>query len=405
MTGKIISNRQQKNHSFRSFILGRNAEAIQLPAVKKHGLDYPLLIAVILICAFGIVMLFSASYYYAELTQGDGLHYVRTQSIFLFFGLIGMLLLSHVPYTFYSNKWVALSLYAALIVSLLAVKLVGVELQGSKRWLSLGFTTVQPSEFSKIILTICMGGYAAKHVKDIHSFSRGLLPMLLMVAVPVVFIYMQPNLSMLLILMINFLIFAFVCGCDWRWLLGMCIVGTGAVVIYLLLKGNYQSQRFFLATMSWEELQELSGNESFQIVQSLYAFANGGLFGQGFDASRQQLLFLPYRESDYILPIIAEELGFVAVLLLLASYFFIIYRGLRIASNCKERFGSLLAVGISTAIGVQVFINAAVVSNLLPATGQTLPFISSGGTSLFAYLVSIGILLNVSRYTERNKAN
>lgn len=405
MTGKIISNRQQKNHSFRSFILGRNAETIQLPAVKKHGLDYPLLIAVILICAFGIVMLFSASYYYAELTQGDGLHYVRTQSIFLFFGLIGMLLLSHVPYTFYSNKWVALSLYAALIVSLLAVKLVGVELQGSKRWLSLGFTTVQPSEFSKIILTICMGGYAAKHVKDIHSFSRGLLPMLLMVAVPVVFIYMQPNLSMLLILMINFLIFAFVCGCDWRWLLGMCIVGTGAVVIYLLLKGNYQSQRFFLATMSWEELQELSGNESFQIVQSLYAFANGGLFGQGFDASRQKLLFLPYRESDYILPIIAEELGFVAVLLLLATYFFIIYRGLRIASNCKERFGSLLAVGISTAIGVQVFINAAVVSNLLPATGQTLPFISSGGTSLFAYLVSVGILLNVSRYTERNKAN
>lgn len=405
MTGKIISNRQQKNHSFRSFISGRNAETIQLPAVKKHGLDYPLLIAVILICAFGIVMLFSASYYYAELTQGDGLHYVRTQSIFLFFGLIGMLLLSHVPYTFYSNKWVALSLYAALIVSLLAVKLVGVELQGSKRWLSLGFTTVQPSEFSKIILTICMGGYAAKHVKDIHSFSRGLLPMLLMVAVPVVFIYMQPNLSMLLILMINFLIFAFVCGCDWRWLLGMCIVGTGAVAIYLLLKGNYQSQRFFLATMSWEELQELSGNESFQIVQSLYAFANGGLFGQGFDASRQKLLFLPYRESDYILPIIAEELGFVAVLLLLASYFFIIYRGLRIASNCKERFGSLLAVGISTAIGVQVFINAAVVSNLLPATGQTLPFISSGGTSLFAYLVSVGILLNVSRYTERNKAN
>ena len=166
MTGKIISNRQQKNHSFRSFISGRNAETIQLPAVKKHGLDYPLLIAVILICAFGIVMLFSASYYYAELTQGDGLHYVRTQSIFLFFGLIGMLLLSHVPYTFYSNKWVALSLYAALIVSLLAVKLVGVELQGSKRWLSLGFTTVQPSEFSKIILTICMGGYAAKHVKE-----------------------------------------------------------------------------------------------------------------------------------------------------------------------------------------------------------------------------------------------
>ena len=222
MTGKIISNRQQKNHSFRSFISGRNAETIQLPAVKKHGLDYPLLIAVILICAFGIVMLFSASYYYAELTQGDGLHYVRTQSIFLFFGLIGMLLLSHVPYTFYSNKWVALSLYAALIVSLLAVKLVGVELQGSKRWLSLGFTTVQPSEFSKIILTICMGGYAAKHVKDIHSFSRGLLPMLLMVAVPVVFIYMQPNLSMLLILMINFLIFAFVCGCDWRWVCWPC---------------------------------------------------------------------------------------------------------------------------------------------------------------------------------------
>ncbi len=380
-----------------------NSATVQLPQVAKHGLDFPLLIAVVLLCAFGIVMLFSASYYYAELTQGDGLHYVKTQSVYLIFGLILMIIVSHIPYTVFSKKWITVCLYILLIGLLIAVKLFGITLQGAKRWLSLGFITIQPSELSKLILTLCISSYATVHAKQMHRFGKGLFPLLIIVGIPALLIFIQPNLSMLLILLINFFIMAYMSGCDLRWLIGIALAGLGLVVAYLLIAGNYQSDRFMMVFKSWDELQQMSGNESFQIIQSLYAFANGGLFGQGFDASRQKLLFLPYRESDYILPIISEELGYVAVFLLLATYFFVIWRGIKIAKNCRERFGTLVAIGITSAIGIQVFINAAVVSNMLPATGQTLPFISAGGTSLVSYLVSIGILLNISRYTEQNK--
>lgn len=379
------------------------SQSVQLPRVAKHALDFPLLIAVVLLCAFGIVMLFSASYYYAELTQGDGLHYVKSQSVYLIFGLVMMIIVSHIPYTVFSKKWIGMGLYILLIGLLIAVKLFGVTLQGAKRWLSLGFITIQPSELSKLILTICISSYATVHAKQMYKFSKGLFPLLVIVGIPAILIFMQPNLSMLLILLINFFIMAYISGCDRKWLIGIAIFGLGLVVAYLLIAGNYQSDRFMMVFKSWDELQQMSGNESFQIIQSLYAFANGGLFGQGFDASRQKLLFLPYRESDYILPIISEELGYVTVFLLLATYFFVIWRGLKIARNCRERFGTLVAIGITSAIGIQVFINAAVVSNMLPATGQTLPFISAGGTSLVSYLISIGILMNISRYTEQNK--
>ncbi len=400
MRNNIVSNRRIRMQGLKNKL--SSANSIELPSVAKHVLDYPLLIAVICICAFGIIMLFSASYYYAELYLHDGMHYVRTQLVYLIVGICAMYGISHIPYSFYSKPLVYWGLYALLIVLLVAVLLVGSTLQGAQRWLDLGFFSLQPSELSKFVLAILMAALMTKHRQRLSSFSWLVILGLLM-AVPAALIFLQPNLSMIIILVINFIILALVGGCSWKQI-GVCgLIGVGAIVVYLKLKGNYQSQRFAMATMNWEELQKLSGDEAFQIVQSLYAFANGGLFGQGFDASRQKLLFLPYRESDYILPIIAEELGFAAVLLLMLAYFFVIYRGLKIARNCKERFGSLLAVGMTVAIAVQVLINAAVVSKLLPATGQTLPFISSGGTSLLSFLMSIGILLNVSRYTEKHK--
>lgn len=400
MQNNIVSNRRIKMQGLKNKF--SSVSSIELPPIAKHELDYQLLIAIICICAFGVVMLFSASYYYAELYLHDGMHYVRTQLIYLIMGIAAMIGISHLPYTIYSKPIVYWGLYGLLIVLLIAVLLIGSTLQGAQRWLNLGIFSLQPAELSKFIFAILMSALMTKHRRRLNSFSWLVILGLLM-AVPAALIFLQPNLSMLIILVINFIIMALVGGCNWKQV-GICVlIGVGVVVVYLKLKGNYQSQRFAMATMNWEELQKLSGDEAFQIVQSLYAFANGGLFGQGFDASRQKLLFLPYRESDYILPIIAEELGFVAVLLLMLAYFFIIYRGLKIARNSKERFGSLLAVGMTIALAVQVLINAAVVSKLLPATGQTLPFISSGGTSLLSFLMAMGILLNVSRYTEKHK--
>ncbi len=402
MKNNIVSNRRLKMQGLKKRLSLGSAQKIELPSVAKHELDYPLLIAIICICAFGIVMLFSASYYYAEQYLGDGLHYVRNQLGYLIVGIGIMIGISHIPYTTYSKPLVYWGLYFFLLVILGAVLVVGSTLQGATRWLNLGFISIQPSEFAKFILAILLAALMTKYKQKVKTFG-GLILLGLLIAVPAVLIYFQPNLSMLIIVLFNFIILALVGGCDWKQVLGCCIVGGAAMIIYLKTGDNYQSQRFALMNMSWEELQKLSGDEAFQIVQSLYAFANGGPFGQGFDASRQKLLFLPYRESDYILPIIAEELGFVGVLLLMLAYLYIIHRGLKIARNCPERFGSLLAVGMTIGLAVNVLIYAGGVSNFFPATGQTLPFISSGGTSLLAFMMAMGVLLNISRYTEKNK--
>ena len=405
MKDNIVSNKEMRSRRLRRDIFGRRTDPVSLPDVKRHGLDYPLLIAVVLLCAFGLLMLFSASYYYAQSYKGDGLYYVRRQLVYMLVGIGVMIGLSYVPYTLYSKRIVNCIIYIALIILLVIVLAFGRTAQGAQRWIAIGPITIQPSEFTKFVLVIVLANYMARNRTYMKNFVSGLLVPGILTLLPCVLILLQPNLSMVIIIAIVFIVMVFLGGCNPKQLAVCFLLGLGGGLTYVFLKGGYQLERITMAWKSWEEILKYSGDETYQIVQSLYAFANGGLFGQGLDASRQKLLFLPYRESDYILPIIAEELGFVAVLLLLACYFFVIHRGSRIARRCSDRFGSLLAAGMTSILAVQVIINVAVVSGMMPATGQTLPFISSGGTSLAAFLASIGIVLNVSRYTEKNKAD
>ena len=405
MKDNIVSNKEMRSRRLRRDIFGRRTDPVSLPDVKRHGLDYPLLIAVVLLCAFGLLMLFSASYYYAQSYKGDGLYYVRRQLVYMLVGIGVMIGLSYVPYTLYSKRIVNCIIYIALIILLVIVLAFGRTAQGAQRWIAIGPITIQPSEFTKFVLVIVLANYMARNRTYMKNFVSGLLIPGILTMLPCVLILLQPNLSMVIIIAIVFIVMVSLGGCNPKQLAVCFLLGLGGGLTYVFLKGGYQLERITMAWKSWEEILKYSGDETYQIVQSLYAFANGGLFGQGLDASRQKLLFLPYRESDYILPIIAEELGFVAVLLLLACYFFVINRGYRIARRCSDRFGSLLAAGMTSILAVQVIINVAVVSGMMPATGQTLPFISSGGTSLAAFLASIGIVLNVSRYTEKNKAD
>ena len=350
---------------------------------RRHGMDYLLFLTVAAICAFGVVMLFSASYYYAQSFQGDGYYYVKKQLLFLAIGIPVMFGLSFVDYKFYRRfAWMA---YLLIILLLIAVLLFGKNLQGGQRWLKIGPLQFQPSELAKFIIVICMAKYMTDHHEDMPSFVRGFLPMAAMLVVPAVLIYFQPNVSMLIILCIVFAIMLFIGGASLSQL-GIAALIGGAALVVLLFAASYRESRF----TAW--------------LDPLYAFGNGGWFGQGLDASRQKLLFLPYRESDFILSIIAEELGFVTVALLIAAYCFIIYRGIRIALSVRDRFASLVAAGFSSILAVQVAVNVAVVTNSIPATGQTLPFISSGGTSLVIFLAGIGVLLNISRYTEPRKS-
>lgn len=402
--GNIINIQPRKKKlSFGDWITASTISDDPLLTIKKHAFDFPLCVAVIALCLFGIVMLFSASYYYAQSEQGNGYYYVINQGRYLIVGLVIMFVVSHVPYTFYSKRWVYLLLYATLICLLVIVLLFGSSAQGAQRWIKIGPITIQPSELARFILVIALTNYAIKNRRYMNRFFRGMVPMMLLAAVPCLLIILQPNLSMVIIICLNLLIMLMVSGCNLLYFAGMIGIGIAGIILYLNINGGYQLSRFEMAWASWDKLMEYAGNEAYQIVQAFYAFANGGWFGQGFDASRQKLLFLPYRESDYILPIIAEELGFIAVVLLIAAYAFVIHRGVKIARTCPDRFGSILAVGMTGTLAVQVIINIAVVVGLLPATGQTLPFISSGGTSLVSFLTATGVLLNVSRYTERTK--
>ena len=305
--------------------------------------------------------------------------------------------LSFVDYKFYRRfAWMA---YLLIILLLIAVLLFGKNLQGGQRWLKIGPLQFQPSELAKFIIVICMAKYMTDHHEDMPSFVRGLLPMAALLVIPAVLIYFQPNVSMLIILCIVFAIMLFIGGASLSQL-GIAALIGGAAIGVLLFAASYRESRI----TAWLDPWSNKSDAGYQIVQSLYAFGNGGWFGQGLDASRQKLLFLPYRESDFILSIIAEELGFVTVALLIAAYCFIIYRGIRIALSVRDRFASLVAAGFSSILAVQVAVNVAVVTNSIPATGQTLPFISSGGTSLVIFLAGIGVLLNISRYTEPRKS-
>ena len=336
MKDNIVSNKEMRSRRLRRDIFGRRTDPVSLPDVKRHGLDYPLLIAVVLLCAFGLLMLFSASYYYAQSYKGDGLYYVRRQLVYMLVGIGVMIGLSYVPYTLYSKRIVNCIIYIALIILLVIVLAFGRTAQGAQRWIAIGPITIQPSEFTKFVLVIVLANYMARNRTYMKNFVSGLLIPGILTMLPCVLILLQPNLSMVIIIAIVFIVMVSLGGCNPKQLAVCFLLGLGGGLTYVFLKGGYQLERITMAWKSWEEILKYSGDETYQIVQSLYAFANGGLFGQGLDASRQKLLFLPYRESDYILPIIAEELGFVAVLLLLACYFFVIHRGYRIARRCSR---------------------------------------------------------------------
>ena len=434
------------------------------PAVKKHGMDFALFISVVIICAFGLVMLFSASYYYAQNQFGDGLKYLKKQALYTCVGIAAMIGLSFVPYNkIYKKNIFLFCAYVFVIITLVMVFIpgLGMERQGAHRWLRIGGFSFQPSELVRFLLVIILAKYMSKRSDAMPTFFNGLFPVLfvlislavilfihsseaeaiekhrklltclsaaaavlvtggviwyfirhkerwhsfvdalgiyLLILVPCALIYKQPNLSMLILIAATVLVMFFMGGVSVRHIGYIILIGILLVLLMISAEG-YRTSRL----QAWLHPWEYKGDKSFQVVQSLYALGSGGMFGQGFNASRQKLLFLPYSESDFIFAIICEELGFVGGALLIAAYAFVIYRGIKIALNVRDKFASLLAGGITSILAIQVILNIGVVTGLIPATGQTLPFVSAGGTSAVVFLAAMGILLNISRYTEPKK--
>ncbi|MBR4434549.1 MAG: putative lipid II flippase FtsW [Clostridia bacterium] len=367
-------------------------------AAHNRSIDFPLFLAVCAIALFGLVMLYSATYYKGIAERGDSLAFVKGQIKYVMIGIVEMYIISVVPYKFYKNKLIVIGIFAAIILMLVATLAFGQTYLGARRWIQIGGFEFQPSELVKIGLIVLIAAYMSAFPDNMPKFFKGICAVVAIIALPCTLIYLQPNMSTIIIIVAITGVMLFMGGAKLRYFIASACVGVPAVILVAKTAG-YRSDRF----TAWRDPFADPSNLSYQVVQSMYAFANGGFFGQGFNNSRQKLLFLPEMENDYVLSIIAEELGFIGVVLLILAYCFVIYRGIRIAMKSEDRFAALVAGGITSLLAIQVLINIGVVTNSIPATGQPLPFVSAGGTSLLVLFGAMGILLNISRFINREK--
>lgn len=365
---------------------------------SQGRMDFSILLVVTILCAFGLVMIFSSSYYYAQHYSGanyDGFYYLKRQALYLAIGYPTMLLLSMLNYRVIQRANV-IALGVSILL-LIAVLLWGRDLNGGKRWLYIGPISVQPSEIAKFGMMIFMCAYMSKHRNEMTSFRNGMLPMLIVIGFISGLIILQPNMSMAVIVAFLGVVLLFLGGCDIKPLLVVGILGLILVVILAF------AQPYRVARMtSFRNPEADPQGSGYQLLQSFYAIGSGGFFGKGLNNSYQKMLYMTYGESDFIFAILCEEFGFVGGTIIILLYAYIVFRGMMISMRCRNRFGSLLAAGISIVFGFQVFVNVAVVTGLMPTTGQALPFISAGGTQLLVFLAAMGVLLNISRDVNPN---
>lgn len=366
--------------------------------IRTTGVNMTFAIVVLILLVLGIVMMFSASYAIAINEGKSGEYYALRQAIFGGIGLIAMVIISFIDYHIYQKFWVAIGSYITSIVLLVLVLLIGTDLgSGCKRWIRLpGGQTFQPSEIAKFAVVILFAYLIDMHHDKMKQFKIGTLPFIALLGIIAGLLLKQPHLSATILICIIGIALIYIGGAKWWHLILMGIVGVAAiagVVAYKVISG--ENGYFSVRLMTWKD--PFAYDEGFQTQQSLIAIGSGGLFGLGLGESRQKFLYLPESENDFVFSIVCEELGLVGAITVILLFVLLIAQGFHIAMHCKDRFGMLIAVGFTLQIGLQAFINIAVVSNVMPNTGISLPFFSYGGTALMMQLAQMGIVLNVSR--------
>ena len=363
---------------------------------KKPGsYDFTVLFIVLTLVLFGVVMIFSSSYYYTMTSakyEYDMFHFLKKQSIWAAFGLFVMFVAMNYPYS--KLKIWATPLYWISNACLAALPFIGIEAGGQKRWLGVGPLQFQPSELTKFAVILYLSIYVMEHRKELGNL-KGFMKACIWLLIPVVLIAVSNFSSALLVGLMGATIL-FVAS-PRVWYFGAAIaaaVPLGAIAI-LLPQFRYRLGRITTWLDPWAD----PTGSGFQTIQSLYAVASGGLFGLGLGQSRQKT-FIPEAYNDIIFAIICEELGLVGAALVILLFAVLIYRGIKIAMSAKDQFGMLVATGITSVIAFQSIINMGVVTNTIPNTGQPLPFVSYGGTSLIFLMGMVGILLNISRYPK-----
>lgn len=365
-----------------------------------RGVDRGLLACFVALLACGLLVLYAASFYNAQ-DRGSALSEVYSQLMGIAAGAAAMLLLLNIDYHILARPQIStgLLLTSVVLLALVAIPGIGRMLNGSRRWLKLGPVSFQPSELAKYASILHLARFLSRRSCDVRSFRRGLIPAFLFPGILFLLILMQPNLSTAGSILIVSAVMVMTAGARWLHLGGIGACGA-ALGTYYALSEEYRRARL----MSFRNPFAYLSDEGYQLSQSLLAFGSGGLFGMGLGKGRQKYAFLPYPESDFIFAVVGEDLGLIGCLAILALFLAFVFFGLRVAIRCEDRFGSLLAGGIASMIGVQTVLNVAVVIGMMPTTGLPLPFFSSGGTSVSILMAATAILMNISASEKRLSA-
>ena len=359
--------------------------------------DLPFILLVILLALVGLLMMFSASYARANWDTGNSAYYFVRQAIFAVAGIGVMLLVGKLNYFIWYR--LALLILAGSLFLLLLVPIAGVTVNGAKRWLQIAGIRFQPSEAAKLGMILAFAAMMAAWQDKMESFRYGVLPYAGIMALIALLLILEKHLSATLIIFMIGAIMMLLGGTKKRWFVLGAVLGVAFLAVYLLSRG-YAGTRI----TAWLDPESDALDSGYQIIQSKYAIGSGGFLGLGLGRSRQKYLYLPEEHNDYIFAIVCEELGFVGAVGILLLFVLLILRGYWIAIHARDRFGTLVAAGLTTKLAIQVFFNVGVVSGLLPPTGISLPFFSYGGTALLLQLFEMGVILAVSRWCVNHDA-
>ena len=365
----------------------------------RGGIDVPFLLLTMLLLTIGVVMVLSASFaraYYSESTNHTATYFFSRQLIFAVTGVAIMIVASRFPIGFYRRFAVPVFLFA--VVMLLLVLVGGVKANGARRWFQIGSITFQPSEIAKIAVILVDALLICRFKNQMGTFKFGVLPFVAVAGIIIGLLVLEPHFSAAIIIVIVTAVMMFAGGTRLGWFVigGVGLGGAGTIVLTAV---GYTSSRI----NAWLHPFEDTSDTGYQIVQSLYAIGSGGLSGLGLGNSRQKYLYLPEEHNDFIFSVVCEELGFSGAALILVLFALLICRGFWLAMHCRDRYSFLVCTGVTALLAFQVILNVAVVTNLIPCTGISLPFFSYGGTALWLQLAEMGIVLSISRDIPEKK--
>lgn len=364
------------------------------------SIDIPFLGLTIALLTIGLIMLFSASYPYAYYYKDSSYYYFIRQILFAVAGLVAMLLMSKINYKIL--KAIYKPVFIVTIALLVIVLFHHTNVKNFKRWIPLGPVTIQPSDLAKFTIILTLAVYISKYYKKMKTMKYGILIPIGIIAIFCGLIYLEHHLSCTILMFFIGACLMFAGGSDWKLFafgLAVIVLLGFLVVSFPTLIENYAGKRI----VAWLDKDYDPLNGRWQTNNSLYAIGSGGFFGVGLGNSKQKYLYVSEPQNDFIFSIVCEELGFLGAAIIIALFAALVIRGLIIASRCKDKFGSLLIIGIVAQIGLQVVLNILVVTDTLPNTGFAFPFFSYGGTAIFMLLFEIGVVLSVSRKTNQQK--